>query len=140
VKPRRILLFVIGFGLGSSDLLPILLQKGTAMKVVTLSVTGLAILQMIVASVLPIIVAYVTDSRASAGAKTGALIVLTVLTDVLTSILTQPSFEPKQVALSFFAMLFAAIAAHKGVTSNIGLSGSGSAPAETNVLGPLTVG
>lgn len=96
--------------------------------IVHLSPLGLAILQMIVASVLPIVVAFVVDSRASSAFKTWTLIVLAALADVATSILATPEFEVKQVVLSFFGILFAAISAHKGVTSNpiVGVPLSGS--------------
>lgn len=106
---------------------------------VHLSTEGLVILQMIVASILPTIVAYVTASNASSTAKTWALMVLAAVADVATSLLATPDFDVKQVVLSFFGILFAAIAAHKGVTSNLGLSGRGSAPAESGLsLGKST--
>lgn len=100
---------------------------------VHLSVEGLAILQIVVAFGLPTIVAYVTDSRARKAVKTWSLIVLSAVSSVLTSLLATSDFDLKQVALSFFGILLAAVAAHKGVTSNLGLSGADSAPAETGL-------
>ena len=96
-----------------------------------LSTESLLILQMIVASILPTLVAFVTDSNAPKEVKTYTLIVLSAAGSALTELLAAGQYEWKQVGLSFFAILFAAIAAHKGVTSNIGLSGADSAPAKS---------
>lgn len=97
---------------------------------VHLSFEGLLILQIIVASVIPSLVAFIADSQASSKFKTGVTMFLSALGSALTELLATPDFDLKHAVIAFFGIWAAAIAAHKNVTKDLDLSGADSPPAQ----------
>lgn len=102
---------------------------------IALSSEALQVISLLVAFVIPTLVALVTKRTAAGTVKTGTLIVLAAALAVLTQGLDDGGFDKFQAFLLFVQNVVIAVASHFGVTRPTGLSGSDSAFATPKGIG-----